>query len=158
MTLIPLVRRGGIVVAHTLVDEADAAWLSQWTWRRDRDGYAVRYDSQNRRTLYMAREILGLKVGDPREADHRNRDKLDNRRANLRVVTHAQQMQNLPGHRGSSSRFRGVYWDKARSKWSARVQLNGVTHCLGRFDDEEEAAQAAAAFRAEHMSFAEEAA
>jgi hypothetical protein len=46
-------------------------------------GYAV--STEHKRMVLMSREILGLERGDKREADHENRDRLDNRRSNLRA-------------------------------------------------------------------------
>lgn len=92
---IPLFRRGQAEpIAFTIVDAADARWLLEHRWGLGSDGYATR-----RRpgvAIRMHREILGLAAGDGRHTDHINRDKLDNRRANLRVVTAAQNMQNRP--------------------------------------------------------------
>lgn len=62
--------------------------------------------------------------------------------ANLRPATHAQNLWNRGSVEGSTSRFKGVYWDKSRSKWSARVAANKVVKFLGRFADEEAAARA----------------
>jgi hypothetical protein len=41
-----------------------------------------------------------------------------------------------------TSEYRGVSWDKSNSKWRAQIQHTGKKHCLGYFDDEEEAARA----------------
>lgn len=107
-----------------------------------------------RQTFAMHRQILGLEAGDGCEVDHRNGDGLDNRRSNLRLVTRAQNKQNVSA-RGGYSKHRGVTFDRRRQKWKAQVKLNGTTHNVGRFDDELEAARAASAFRRQHMPFSE---
>ncbi len=107
--------------------------------------------------MAMHRIVLGLGRSDPRRVDHVNRNKLDNRRCNLRFATHAENMQNRPSHAGSSSRFRGVCWEKAVSRWRAYGQLNEVFHHLGYFDDEGQAARAAAKWRANNLPFSMEA-
>lgn len=155
---IPLFRRGQAEpIAFTIVDAADARWLLEHRWGLGSDGYATR-----RRpgvAIRMHREILGLAAGDGRHTDHINRDKLDNRRANLRVVTAAQNMQNRPSVPGSSSRYRGVYWEvprgNRRGSWRARAHIGDRFVSLGRFAVEIEAAVAVEAFRREHMPFAE---
>ena len=48
-------------------------------------------------TTSVGRVILGLEKGDPLQADHRNHNVLDNRRANLRAVTPSQNQQNRRG-------------------------------------------------------------
>ena len=47
------------------------------------------------------------------------------------------------GARTTSSRFWGVCWDRKNKKWQAQYyDANGKNRCIGRFDDEEEAARA----------------
>lgn len=148
---IPLVRRDGTIAAEAIVDDADYAALVGWTWRLSA-GRAARREGAL--TILMHRELLGLEHGDGREGDHINRLPLDNRRENLRVVTHAQQQQNLPSM-GGTSRYRGVSWFAETSKWRAAVVFQGRQHHLGLFVDEVEAARVAEAFRREHMTHAE---
>ncbi len=154
MTLLPLFR-GGIVVAHAIVDEDDAEWLSEWTWRLSLGGYAWRTEYRPQTiNIFIHRLILALPHGDPRFSDHINRDRLDNRRANLRIVTKQQNAQNQGLFRDGASRFRGV--DFKKGKWRARVTLGGHQHHLGYFATEEEAAAAARAYRADHMPYSAE--
>lgn len=74
--------------------------------------------------------------------DHIDGDILNNHVSNLRWVTQQENCMNQCSTRGSSSRHRGVYWDKATSKWRATIRLDGRLKNLGRFNDEEEAAHA----------------
>jgi hypothetical protein len=98
--------------------------------------------------------LLGCTKGDGVYVDHINRDKLDDRRGNLRIVTPAESRQNTPA---ISGRHRGVSWDAARGKWQAKAQLNGRMVQIGRFASEEEAHQAVSNWRSEHMPFSEDA-
>lgn len=126
----------------------------------DKNGYAVRtvWLGADSYQVYLHRVLLGLERGDPREGDHISRDPLDCRRENLRIVTHAQNGQNRDSNRSSSSRYRGVSRNRGRGRaWKVGVKVNGQRHHLGYFDDEDEAGAAAAAFRAEHMPYSEEA-
>jgi hypothetical protein len=86
---------------------------------------------------------MGLAPGDPREVDHRDHVPLNNRRSNLRIVTHAGNCQNTSSQRGKTSLHRGVYWAKSAGKWRATVKVGGTMHRLGLFDDETEAAAVA---------------
>jgi hypothetical protein len=157
---IPLRRRDGTVRAYVLVDPADHEWLTQWRWSLSH-GYARRDERRagKRRVVYLHRAILGLERGDPRHVDHRNRDPLDCRRANLRIAQrgHKDNQQNQTPQVGRTSRYRGVCWNKRERKWAAQAGLDGKHHHLGWYADEHKAAAVAAAFRAEHMPFSEEA-
>lgn len=132
----------------TIVDAADFAELSKYKWcaskkHNGRKFTAVRGTQigDKRGIVIMSRQILGLTPGDGLEADHINHDTLDNRRSNLRVVTHQQNQQNQ-GSRGGTSQFVGVSWDKARKKWRAQIQSNWQIISLGRFKTEQEAVDA----------------
>lgn len=150
----------GEIVAYATLDACDAEQAKhRWRWGQP-NGYAVRniHTGSGSRVLRLHREIMGLTHGDGFEVDHKNRDRLDYRRGNLRVVTRAQNNQNVGSYPNTTSRFRGVYWHKQRGKWYARATIGGVHHSLGLHDREEDAGAAAAAFRAEHMPYSEEAA
>lgn len=159
---IPLRNRAGQTVAYAVVDDEDVVLLADRRWslhRSDTKSYAINgagaYKGQPKR-VFMHRVIVGLQRGDVRCVDHVNGDTLDNRRENLRIVSPAENAQNQ-GARGGS-RFRGVSFDKSRGRWLASATLDGKRTTIGRFDTEEEAGVAAAAWRFEHMPYSREAA
>lgn len=73
----------------------------------------------------------------PVEVDHVNGDRSDNRADNLRECTRQQNQWNAR-KRGStpSSQYKGVYWNKQKAKWQARICENYRSTHLGFFDDE----------------------
>jgi hypothetical protein len=158
MVQIPLRNRRGEAIAYALVDDDDAA-QAEHRWHLSAQGYAARYmrKSEGLGQLLMHRAILGLTRGDGLQCDHISRDGLDNRRSNLRVVTHAQNQQNQGARDGSTSPYRGVSWVTSRGVWRADGRHHG-THFLGYFASEEAAAAVASAFRAKYMPFSEDAA
>lgn len=138
-----------------LVDAADAETIGAYRWHMHSMGYAGRKArvGGKRLNVLMHRELLGLVPGDGVHVDHVSGDTLDNRRANLRVVTHAENHQN----RHQCGPHRGASWEARRNRWRAQVKLDGKQHNLGRFDTQAEAAAVAAAFRREHMPFSADA-
>ncbi len=158
MKLIPLRNRAGEVVAHAKVDDADYAALSAHRWHRSGYGYAARCvwlpEQRRTRMFLMHRVILGLRHGDVREGDHINRVRLDNQRSNLRILPPGGNPQNLAGW--GRSPHRGVCWHKQKRKWMAYARVNGRIRHIGYFRDEQAAADAASAFRREHMPYAVE--
>jgi hypothetical protein len=122
---------------YALVDAADYEVLSQYNWRFY-NGYAAR--QQGRKTIYMHRQIADPPDG--MMVDHANRNKRDNRRANLRVCTRRENILNQASKRTSRSRFKGVEYRKGRDKCFARIRFQGKRLWLGTFDDEVEAARA----------------
>jgi hypothetical protein len=148
---IPLRARDGSVRAYTLVDDEDFLRFGGLRWALHSQGYAYRQRSRAgglpARTLLLHRLIMGLEHGDPREVDHKNRDRLDCRRHNLRVVTSGGNSQNQGAHRDGSSRFRGVSLNRPTGTWRAMV----YQEYLGLYATELEAAQVAQARRLEVM-------
>lgn len=87
----------------------------------------------------------------PQQIDHRNLDKGDNRWANLRLATPAQNGQNTSLRRNNTSSCKGVTWLAARRKWRARLVLNKREISLGYFGDFEAAKAAYEAAARQHF-------
>lgn len=123
---------------ETVVDAADfAALLDLGVKWCVNDGYAV-----NAKYGRLHRYLLGAKVGEM--VDHINGDKLDNRRANLRIATNSQNQANRRANRGTS-KFKGVCRQRrptSKDVWVARIVVEGRQMHLGSFDAEIDAARA----------------
>ena len=140
---------------HPLFSDIDSD-LRLLTWRLNTYGYAIRSPLKNRlrpdgRRLanqlahrLVLERMLGRPPSSQELGDHINRNKLDNRRSNLCVVTPLQNSQNR-----SCSSFRGAHYDSSRNKWVAKVSVNNRQLYLGRFDTRKEAAEVAAEKRRE---------
>jgi hypothetical protein len=152
---IPLRNRAGGVRAYALVDDNDYERVAAFRWCFD-SGYAGRrawIGGDRYERIKMHRFVLGLAAGELRHVDHINRNKLDNRRENLRLVAgRHEQVQNRPSW--GRSQHRGVSWHKGSGRWVARVKVDGVIHYLGYFHDEDEAGEAAREGRARLMPLA----
>lgn len=127
----------------TLVDADDYDWLTQWKWWCDSTGYASGIP-EKRRQMRLHRFILAAPRG--LYVDHINRDKLDNRRSNLRVCTQQDNSRNSPPRStaGRSSPYKGVSIDRQYQieKWQAVIHCNGKRVHLGHFNSEIAAALA----------------
>ncbi len=127
-----------------IVDPQDFEELNKFDWyaKKHRNTfYAVRSVRENGRhiTINMHRLILQAPAGSI--IDHKNRNGLDNRKANLRFATPAQNAANrakVPGL--GSSIYKGVKRDGGR--WRATITHNGTREHLGFFDNEIDAAKA----------------
>lgn len=95
----------------------------------------------NSRAILMHRLILGA-LASPMVVDHKDHDGLNNQRSNLRLVTNHQNLLNSRKLKPSSSKYKGVTWDKQSQRWKARIYCNRVCYTLGLFRNEDEAGQA----------------
>lgn len=123
---------------RAIVDDDDFEYLSQWKWHFA-SGYAVSTTIKKGST-YMHQIVNCTPKG--LETDHKNGDKLDNRKENLRTATKSQNVHNMGGRKNSTSRYKGVNWDKDRKKWLVRIANDKKQKNLGRYRSEEEAALA----------------
>jgi AP2 domain len=89
------------------------------------------------RTITMHALIMGRPY-----IDHIDSNGLNNKRSNLRPATPAQNGANARKNPGKTSRYKGVFWDRWRSCWSAKIMVNRQTLSLGRYAHEEDAALA----------------
>lgn len=74
------------------------------------------------------------------EIDHINGNGLDNRRENLRICTHKQNMYNKKLYKNNKSGYKGVYMQTGRNKFSVQIRVNGKKIRLGNFKNKEDAA------------------
>lgn len=72
--------------------------------------------------------------------DHINRNTLDNRRSNLRVCTHTENVRNSGLSSLNTTGFKGVYYAKDVDKYRARLRCNGESVSLGYYSNPIDAA------------------
>lgn len=123
---------------NTLIDLEDWDLVTQTRWN------GTRYVKGNRggKDISLHRLLMGFPEGS--EVDHRNGDPFDNRKANLRICTAAQNKHNARHGRGAS-KYKGVNYDPKRTsykKWRSKIMVAGKLTILGYFATEEEAARA----------------
>lgn len=97
----------------------------------------VSYDNISSKGILLHSLITGYKL-----CDHINRDTFDNRKSNLREVTHQENMRNHSIRCDNVSGFTGVYFQKARNKWRSQIEIDGRSKHLGCFENKEDAIRA----------------
>ena len=132
-----------------LVDDEDYEAVARYHWCFS-CGYAKRQATlapKKTAMVYMHRLLVGAVKG--QEVDHINMNKLDNRRANLRLCTPSQNKANQNRRIDNRSGFKGVCLRKRKMKWEAQIAVGGHNMHLGYFADRIDAARAydAAAMR-----------
>lgn len=92
--------------------------------------------------FHLHRIVLGLAKDSILEPDHRNRNGLDNRKENLRLVTRSQNNFNKRMQSNNKSGVNGVFLRKNTNVWQAVIKLNGKNIYLGNFPKMEDAIEA----------------
>lgn len=127
--------RGG---GEAIVDDSSAAHITGKKWYKSKSGYV--YRNESKKTVYLHRLVLGAERG--QEVDHINRNKLDNRKENLRLCSRGQNQRNL--YRKNKTGLKGVRKcpNTKSPRYSASIFVDGQRKYLGIFKNKEEAAQA----------------
>lgn len=122
---------------YALVDDEDFEYLSQWKWcavKHRNNYYAKRNSGKTNKNIYMHRVIM--KANNKELVDHKNHNTLDNQKYNLRICNNAQNIYNQLKQKNTSSKYKGVSWDKINKKWAVVITPSGRQFHLGRFKDE----------------------
>lgn len=98
----------------------------------DTKGYARGYISGEKIKVNIPRWLTNCP--EDKQIDHINRNRLDNRRENLRFVTVQENCRN----RGNS---KGYYYDKKWKRWVVRDRVDGKRFIVGAFQTEQEAVE-----------------
>lgn len=118
-----------------IVDDSYFKVISATKWQLHSKGYAT---AQGK--LLMHRIVMNAKKG--QEVDHINLNKLDNRKKNLRFVTHQQNCMNRKIYRSNILKLKGVMMEKRTGKFYAQICVDKKRIHLGTFDCRFEASSA----------------
>lgn len=113
---------------ETTVDDEDYVYLSKVKWHTSSMGYAC---NRNKISIFMHRLITN--APENKEVDHINGDRLDNRKENLRLVTHQENMFNVHKARG---------YQKVGNRYKSYISVKNQRIYLGCFVSKEEASNA----------------
>lgn len=129
---------------EAIIDDEDFEIVNKHKWFFS-GRYAMKtfYADKKKKTVLLHRFILGINnlLVDGLETDHINRNKLDNRKSNLRQVNSTINMLNRGISKNNTSGYRGVYRQVENKKWVAHIQVKNKSIYLGTTNDKREAAK-----------------
>ena len=141
---IKIIKRDGSI-HWAMIDSDKIDLVKNYCWCIINKGYVVTHIPGNhKKYLRLHNFLLGLTTGNGLECDHINRDPLDNRLSNLRIVSHGVNSANRESW--SNTGFKGVR--KRGNKFQAQIHINGILKHLGMFDTPELAHEK---FKQEHI-------
>ncbi|HBD95259.1 MAG TPA: hypothetical protein DC057_13920 [Spirochaetia bacterium] len=124
-----LYNKNNIVIAKTLIDIEDVDKTIKFKW-----GFANGYVINVKNKMFMHGFIMNFSPNKKNVIDHINRNRLDNRKKNLRIGNYQINAINKGKQSNNTSGFPGVSWDKYHNKYEAHIKLNGRKKFLGYFD------------------------
>ena len=119
------------------VDDDMFDYLNQWKWFYGCRGYAARHIT-TQVCVYMHKVVCG--ISGKTKVDHRDRDKLNNQKYNLRICSHQQNTSNRKINANNTTGYKGVSF--LRGKYQAQIAFMYKQIYLGLFDTPEKAALA----------------
>lgn len=121
-----------------LIDDEDYTKVNQYTWYAHESKLGQYYAATRTGGVfqYMHRLILGLSKDCKAQVDHKNSNKLDNQKDNIRVCNQSKNNANNNKRKSGTSKYKGVMWAGWAKQW--RVQVAGEGKY---FKDEIEAAK-----------------
>ncbi len=135
---------------YALIDKADYNLIEDYKWYFTNNGYAAaklyfgRENGKNvQKGILMHRIIMKAKKG--QDVDHSNKNKLDNRRSNLRLCTRTLNLANKFDLNKNKSGYKGVSffkWGTRKKRWVSQIQFKKKALRIGYFYTPEEAALA----------------
>jgi len=111
-----------------IVDDEDFERVNKYKWYI-RAGYAL--TKINGGTIAMHNLIM-----ESSPIDHKDHNKLNNQKSNLRKCTQHQNTMNSRPRKNKSSEYKGVSWHTKAGKWQASISPNGKRIYLGLFETE----------------------
>jgi len=136
------------------LDDEDMQLISYFNWYISSGGYAIttvnppvgwpiksgKTIADYAKTVSMHRLVLHCPK---QEVDHINRNRLDNRKENLRLCTHTENMQNISPYTRTVERFLPKGVSRNRNKYQVVIRVAGKLTHFGTFDKLEDAASKA---------------
>jgi len=122
-------------IATAIIDAEDYDKVKDVKWHKESGrGYPSSWKKG-----FLHHVIWGKKV----QLDHKDRDKMNARRNNLRLASNIQNAQNKGIQKNNKSGYIGIGYTKTcYKKWYAQIYYDGKNRMVGRFHTKEEAAKA----------------
>ena len=141
---------------QAIVDDEDYEYLSQLKWSFYSTGYAVRFVTINKKQTAILLHKFVNQTQDGFVTDHINRDKLDNRRCNLRSVPRSINRLNSGLNSNNKSGWKRLFWEESRKSWRVVIKIKNselvnITLYRKSFKDKKQAIDALLAAEKIHL-------
>ena len=132
-----LLNNNNIVVGKCIIDIEDIKKIKKYKWHYDCGYCTTTIQEKNKKyNMKIHRLIMGFPDSN---IDHINRNKLDNKKINLRCVGQSVNTYNNRMKSTNTSGVTGVVWVKRKNKWGANIGHQNKLYNLGHFTDKQDA-------------------
>ena len=118
-------------------DLEDYDKIKDYCWDINHEGYVICNSNQ----IYIQNIIMDTNNDDDFSVDHIHHKTYDNRKSELRIVTHSNNCMNRSFNQYTKSGITGVTWCDDMSKWRVRIGVNNKRITLGYYSNIDEAAK-----------------
>ena len=134
-------RKGSTIKGFAIVDNEDYEELNSFCWYLDTHGYAFRNGKKGESQSHFSMHRQITKPEKIYDVDHINRDRLDNRKKNLRICERSLNIHNSNLKKNSKSGAKGVTYYSQGNTWRARMRYKGKDVLCRYVKTKEEAKQ-----------------
>ena len=120
--------KNGVKVAEALIDIDDIPRVSKYKWHLTGSG-EDEYIASTINGKFKSLHRYILNYDDELIVDHINRNPKDNRKSNLRIATHSQNLMNTKTRSNNTSGVKGVWYSNTHSRWVAQITVDGKVRC-----------------------------
>lgn len=122
-----------------LINAADYPIIRDYKWSVDRNGYVMTRGPDGH-SVKLHRLLTCAKKGEV--VDHINGEPSDCRRENMRITTQHKNTYNSRLPKNTTTGYKGVCFDKSKSRYMAHIHPDGKMVFLGYYDNPKQAAMA----------------
>jgi hypothetical protein len=121
-----------------IIDLDDVDRATAFNWHAKGSGHYVYAVAQNGESRQSLHRLIADAPAD-KDVDHINGNTLDNRKCNLRVCEHGENMRNRRQDPEVTATRKGCWFDRRTQRWWAQIVRGGKRIRLGSYHTEEEA-------------------
>ncbi len=128
-----VIKRKDGSIYYILISKEDILKIQKRKWCLLKTNRQIYVRSTKRKSCLFLHQYLLPTKSPYLFVDHINRNTLDNRRSNLRLVSRFQNGWNMKLRSDNRSGYKGVHWFKKTKKWCARISVMGKRISLGHY-------------------------
>lgn len=120
---------------RAIVDADTYDYLNQFKWHLNSDGYPQHsfWNKETKKDVDKKMHQIVMNTPKGMDTDHISADKLDNRRNNLRVCTHSQNMMNRSRQSNNTSGYKNIYWSEQHKQYRIIMVVSKKRYNLGLY-------------------------